>query len=144
MPAIKGDKVRIDYEGFLDDGRIFDETKRQGFPMKLTIGEGLFLDEFENAIIGMEVGEKKTIRLEPVKAYGKYNPDLIEIIPLHDLEIQNPLEIGNLLILSTPNGSKTPAKIINFSETDVTLDFNHPLAGITLNYRLKLVEILSR
>jgi peptidylprolyl isomerase len=140
----KGDKVRIDYEGFLDDGRIFDETKKQGFPMKLVVGDGLFLEEFEDNIIGMKVGEVKTIRIPPSKAYGIYNSDLIDIIPLTDLEIQNPLEIGNLLVLSESDGSKTPAKIIDFSETDVTLDFNHPLAGITLNYKLTLVEILPQ
>lgn len=142
MPVKKGDKVRIDYEGFLDDGRIFDETKEHGVPLKLIVGKGLFLDEFENAIIGMEAGEVKTIRIPPSKAYGDHNPDLIEIIPIADLNFRNPLEKGNLLVISGSNGSETPAKIIDFSETDVTLDFNHPLSGITMNYKITLIEII--
>lgn len=144
MPVKKGDKVRIDYEGFLDDGRIFDETKEHGVPLKLIVGNGVFLDEFENAIIGMETGEVKTIRIPPSKAYGDYNSDLINIIPITDLNIQNPLEKGNLLVVSNSNGIETPAKIIDFSENDVKLDFNHPLSGITMNYKITLLEILSQ
>ena len=69
MPVQKGDHVRVEYEGFLDDGRIFDSTEQHGFPLKLTIGAGVFLEAFECALIGMEVEEETGKQEVTVKVY---------------------------------------------------------------------------
>jgi FKBP-type peptidyl-prolyl cis-trans isomerase 2 len=140
MPVQKGDRIRIEYEGFLDDGRVFDSTEIHGFPMKVTVGEGVFLDAFEEALPGMEVDEMKIIRLSPSEAYGEYRFDRIKLIPREHLPTKSELEIGNLLILDDSDGNETPTKIIDFTEEEVTLDFNHPLAGITLNFKVKILE----
>ena len=142
MSAQKGDQVRIKYEGFLDDGRVFDSTEQHGFPMKLTIGAGVYLDALEQALIGMELNEEKTIRLTPKDAYGEHLPERVETIDRKNLPNKSKLEEGTLLILTSPEGIETPAKIIDLTETEVTLDFNHPLAGIPLNFRLTLIEIV--
>ena len=139
----KGDRVRIKYEGFLDDGRIFDSTENHGFPMKLTVGTGIFLEGFENALLGMKVGQEKSIRLPPLEAYGIHIPSLIEVVPRESIPAKKILEIGTLLIITSENGDETPAKVINLTDEEVTLDFNHPLAGITLNYRISLLEIIK-
>ena len=144
MPVKKGNRVRIGYEGFLDDGRVFDSTEQHGFPLKFTVGSGIFLEAFEDAIIGMNVKEEKTIRLTPPEAYGEYLPEKVETIDRKTLLTKNKLEEGSLIILTTAEGTETPAKVIDFTETEVTLDFNHPLAGIPLNFRLTLLEIINR
>jgi len=143
MPAQKGNHVRVEYEGFLDDGRVFDSTEQHGFPMKLTIGAGVYLDGLENALIGMKVDEVKTIHLSPSEAYGEHLPDRIETIDRKTLPSKSKLEEGTLIILTSSEGEETPAKIIDLTETEVTLDFNHPLAGIALNFRLTLLEIIQ-
>ena len=139
----KGDRVRIKYEGFLDDGRIFDSTENHGFPMKLTVGTGIFLEGFENALLGMKVGQEKSIRLPPPEAYGIHIPSLIEVVPRESIPAKKTLEIGTLLILNSGDGNEIPAKVIDIKDEKVTLDFNHPLAGITLNYRISLLEIMK-
>ena len=142
MPAKKGDFVKVEYEGFLDDGRIFDSTEQHGFPLKLTIGAGVYLDALENALIGMEVDEEKTIHLSPKEAYGEHLNERVETIERKTLPTKKELEEGSLIVLTSSEGEETPAKVIDLTETEVTLDFNHPLAGIPLNFRITLLEII--
>jgi peptidylprolyl isomerase len=142
MPIQKGDRIRIEYEAYLDDGQVFDSTANHGFPMKVLVGDGRFLDAFEEALLGMEVGERKIVRLPPSKAYGEYSFDKIELLARNKIPTKKELEIGNLLILQDSTGTEVPTKVLDFTDTEVTLDFNHPLAGITLNYRVSIVEIL--
>jgi FKBP-type peptidyl-prolyl cis-trans isomerase 2 len=143
MPVKQGDKVKIEYEGTLNDGTVFDSTKNHGFPLKFKVGNGQFLDGFENAVLGMEVGEEKTIDLSPSEAYGEYNPDLVRIVRRDNIPTEKELSLGMLLILNTPNGKQYPTKIINIIEDEITLDMNHPLAGIALNFKIKLLAIIS-
>lgn len=143
MPVKQGDKVKIEYEGTLNDGTVFDSTKKHGFPLKLTVGNGQFLDGFENAVLGMEIGEEKTINLSPSEAYGEYNPNLIRIVLRNNIPTEKELSVGMLLILNTPDGKKYPTKIINIIEDEITLNMNHPLAGIALNFKIKLLAIIS-
>jgi FKBP-type peptidyl-prolyl cis-trans isomerase 2 len=141
MPVKLGDKVKIEYEGTLKDGTIFDSTEKHGFPLKFTVGNGQFLDGFENAVLGMEIGEEKTINLSPAEAYGEYNPDLVKIVRRDNIPTDKELALDMLLILNTPDGKQYPAKIINIIEDEITLDMNHPLAGIALNFKIKLLAI---
>ena len=143
MSAQNGDHVRVEYEGFLDDGRIFDSTEHHGFPLKLTIGSGVYLEAFENALVGMKVEEVKVVRISPKDAYGEHLPERIETIDRKTLPSKSKLEAGTLIILTSSEGEETPAKVIDVTETEVTLDFNHPLAGIPLNFRLTLLEIIQ-
>jgi peptidylprolyl isomerase len=141
MPVQNENIVRVEYEGYLDDGRIFDSTEQHGFPLRLTIGAGVYLEAFEQALVGMEVEEEKVIRLSPQEAYGEYLPERVETIDRKNLPTKTKLEEGTLIILTSPEGKETPAKVVELTETQVTLDFNHPLAGIPLNFRLTLLEI---
>ena len=143
MPAQMGNHLRIEYEGFLDDGRIFDSTEQHGFPLKLTLGANVYLEAFEVALIGMNVGEEKVIRISPQEAYGEYLPERVETIDRKTLPNRSKLEEGTLIILTSSDGKETPAKVVDLTETEVTLDFNHPLAGIPLNFRLTLLEIIQ-
>ncbi|MFX0149675.1 MAG: peptidylprolyl isomerase [Candidatus Hodarchaeota archaeon] len=141
MPVKLGDKIKIEYEGTLNDGIVFDSTDKHGFPLKFTVGNGQFLDGFENAVLGMEIGEEKTINLSPAEAYGEYNPDLIKVVRRDNIPTDKDLIVDMLLILNTPDGKQYPAKIIHIIEDKITLDLNHPLAGIALNFKIKLLAI---
>jgi FKBP-type peptidyl-prolyl cis-trans isomerase 2 len=144
MPVKRGDKIKVDYTGTLNDGTIFDSTKRTGQPLKFVVGEGLFLDAFENAVIGMEIGEEKHVEIEPINAYGEYNPNLVDEMSLESIPTDKEIFPGMLLIFSGERGEEVPARIIKKTDSEVTLDLNHPLSGIALNFKIKVLEIISK
>ncbi|MHA2305254.1 MAG: FKBP-type peptidyl-prolyl cis-trans isomerase [Candidatus Hodarchaeales archaeon] len=144
MPVSRGDKIKVDYVGTLDDGTIFDSTKETGQPLKFIVGAGLFLDAFENSVIGMEIGEEKTIHLPPEEAYGKYNPNLIDTVSISSIPIKKDLHPGMLLVFCRDNGEEVPARIIELNDNEVELDMNHPLSGISLNYSIIVIDIISQ
>ena len=76
MPVKNGDKIKVEYQGTLDDGTLFDSSESHGGPLEIEIGAGQIIPGFENAVIGMEKGEEKEIKLQPQEAYGEHNPDL--------------------------------------------------------------------
>jgi FKBP-type peptidyl-prolyl cis-trans isomerase 2 len=82
--------------------------------------------------------------LIPSDAYGQHDSSLIEIVPRKTLPTKKEFEIGTLLILRNEEGTEIPAKVIDLNDEDVTIDLNHPLAGITLNYRITLIEVVKQ
>jgi len=141
MPVKKGDKVKIDYTGTLEDGTVFDTSEGKQ-PLEFEVGAGMVIKGFDAAIEGMEKGEEKEITLQPADAYGDHNPGLLKKIPRDKLpEGQDP-KPGMMLALNTPDGKQFPAKITEVDEKEVTIDLNHPLAGKVLNFKVKLIEIV--
>jgi FKBP-type peptidyl-prolyl cis-trans isomerase 2 len=139
--AKTGDTVLVHYKGKLKDGSIFDESK-QSDPLEFKIGEGMLLPDFEKAVVGMNQGESKTIAIEAERAYGDHRDDLlIEVDRTQFPEHISP-EIGLQLRLNQPDGSPLTVAISELSESSVTLDANHPLAGKNLTFDINLVEIL--
>jgi len=141
MPVKKGDKVKVEYEGKLDDGTVFDSSERHSKPLEFEVGAGKVLPKFENALIGMEKGEEKEIKLEPAEAYGDTNPQLIKEIPRDRLPTDKEIKPGMMLAIGLPDGRQVPARIIEVGDKEVTLDLNHPLAGKNLNFKIKIVDI---
>ena len=144
MPVMRGDKIKVDYIGTLENGEIFDSTEQLGHPLKFVVGSGIFLDTFEEAVIGMEIGEEKDIHLEPAKAYGEYNPNLIDTMSIDSIPTDKKLSPGMLLVFMKENGEEIPAKIIEITGSEATLDMNHPLSGIALNFKIKVLEIITK
>jgi len=140
MPAKKGDKVKIEYTGTLEDGSVFDSTEKHGKPLEFELGSGMVIPGFDNAVEGMEVGEEKDIKLEPKDAYGDPNPQLVREEPKERFPTDQELKEGMMLLVALPNGQQMPVKIAKVTEKTVTVDFNHPLAGKVLNFKLKLVS----
>lgn len=139
----KGDKVKVEYTGTLDDGTVFDSSEKHGAPLEFEIGAGQVIPGFENALVGMKQGEEKEINLEPAQAYGDPNPQLVKQIPKAQIPAQQELKPGMLLLMRLPDGRQVPVKIVEVSEDAISLDLNHPLAGKTLTFKLKVVEISS-
>jgi FKBP-type peptidyl-prolyl cis-trans isomerase 2 len=142
--AIKsGSKVKIEYEGTLDDGSVFDSSSKQGKPLEFTLGQNQVIPGFEKAVLEMEKGEEKKIKIEAKDAYGERNDALTKKFPKTNLPENLSPKKGMILGLQSPDGRQIPALISDVTETDVTLDLNHPLAGQNLNFKLKVLEVES-
>ncbi len=140
VTAEKGNKVKVHYKGTLDDGSIFDTTEGQE-PFEFTIGEGEVLPDFENAIIGLQPGDKVKIRIPSEDAYGVYREDLC--FPVSKDYFPEGIEpkIGEFFSLQLKNGNTIVVKVKEISNSTVILDANHPLAGKDLNFEIEVVEV---
>jgi len=142
MAIKEGDKVKIDYEGRLEDGTVFDSSSKHGAPLQVEVGAHQVIPGFEKALVGMEKGQEKEITLKPEEAYGQYRKELLQKVPKDRLPKEHEPKPGMMLVLGTPDGKQMPAKIAEVGDNDVTIDINHPLAGKTLIFKIKIVEIL--
>ncbi len=143
MVIMRGDRVKIHYKGFTEDEIIFDNTYEHGKPLTLRVGDGVFLEKFEETIIGMEVGEKRKVYLHPEDAYGAFDDSLVQTIHKEELPIEKELIEGDFFIFQLPNGEEIPAKILEINDQEILVDMNHPLAGIPLIYEIEIIEIIK-
>ena len=111
-------------------------------PLDFTIGDGELIPDFEQAVVGMNPGESKTIEIPADRAYGPYYDDLLHVMDRDQLPEYIPPEVGVQFQLSQPDGQIFLITIIDVSESTVTLDANHPLAAKDLIFDIELVEIL--
>lgn len=143
MSIKKGDKVKVEYKGTLDDGTVFDSSKIRGMPLEFVVGAGQVMKAFENAVIGMEIGEVKEIKLQPSQAYGVRNPQLIKKISRGQIPKEIEPKLGLEVSVSQPDGTKAAGRVVEVTDEALTIDLNHPMAGKVLNYKVKAVDILS-
>ncbi|MCK4808472.1 MAG: peptidylprolyl isomerase [Candidatus Aenigmarchaeota archaeon] len=141
MPVKKGDKVKVEYTGTLEDGTVFDSSEKHGEPLEFEVGAGQMIKGFDDAVVDMEKGDEKEITLKPADAYGDPNPQLIQKVPKDKLPEGADLKAGMQLAMALPNGQQIPATITEIGDTEVTIDINHPLAGKTLNFKVKVVDV---
>jgi peptidylprolyl isomerase len=138
--AKNGDVVQVDYTGTLENGTVFD-TSEGGEPLEFTLGEGKMIPKFEEAVLGMKIGESKTFTILAEDAYGPYRDDMVRVINREELtNIPNP-EVGQQLYGSQTDGTTITGTITNVTDTTVTVDFNPPLAGKNLTFEIKLISI---
>ena len=140
MTIKKGDKVKVDYTGTLDDGTVFDTSEGKQ-PIEFEVGAGMVIPGFDNAVVGMKKGEEKEVKIEPKDGYGERNDQLLKKIPREQLPKGPEPKAGMMVGLSTPQGQQIPAKITEVTDKEVTIDLNHPLSGKTLNFKIKVVEV---
>jgi len=134
-----GDTVIVNYTGRLEDGTIFDSSLIEGRePLTSTLGQGQLISGFENGLMEMIVGEKKTIEIEPENAYGNYIPEMVTLVGLN--QVPEGVKVGETLQGNTPNG---PINVLvkEVNENGVVLDANHPLAGKKLIFDLEVMGI---
>lgn len=136
-----GDRVQVHYRGTLEDQSEFDSSFGKD-PLEFTLGEKMVIEGFENGIIGMEEGEKRTVVLEPAQGYGEYSTDHWIEVDRTDIDANIEIQTGMMLPVQAENGQvfKLPVRAVN--EKVVTLDTNHPLAGKELTFEIELVKIL--
>jgi len=140
MPIKEGSYVKVEYTGTLEDGTLFDSTEEQGCPLEFQVGANQVIEGFEKAIVAMELDEEKEIVLKPEDAYGDYQEDMKRDIPKENMPADE-LEEGMTLMATLPTGMQVPVTVMKITDESVKIDLNHPLAGKTLNFKLKVVEI---
>lgn len=137
----EGKIVKIHYNGTLDDGSKFDSSYDHGQPIEFTCMAGDVIPGFDNAVVDMEVGDKKTIHLEPADAYGEFREDLLQKVPVENVPNADQLPVGETVYMQGPDGMPFPVQVASVEDGIVTFDMNHPLAGKPLNFELELVEV---
>ncbi len=141
MAIKKGDIIKVEYEGSLDDGSIFDSTEKNGgIPLKFEVGGGQIIKGFDVALIGKEVGEEFTVKLQPSEAYGEYKKDLIRKMPKNLFPKEQDPKPGMMIQVMDETGHVMLAVIKDVEEENVIIDLNHPLAGEILNFKIKVIE----
>ena len=144
MSAIKnGDKVSVHYRGTLDDGTEFDNSYDRGETLTFEVGVGQMIKGFDAGVVGMAVGETKSIKITADEAYGQRQTEAVQSIPKTSFPENFQFIIGQQVQGTGPNGENISAVLISEEEDTATLDFNHPLAGKDLNFSVELVEILN-
>lgn len=141
----KNDKVAVEYEGRFEDGEVFDTSQHEGHshPLVFVAGAGEVIPGFDNAVIGMKLGEEKEVTIQPKEAYGEYDARLTQEVPKTEFKLprnQQP-HVGMTLMMQSPHGDTIPVYVAAVGKDLVTLDLNHPLAGKTLIFKLKVVGI---
>lgn len=141
MTAVKvGDTVHIHYSGTLQDGSVFD-TSAGREPLSFEVGAGRIIPGLDQALLGMEVGESKTVTVPVDEAYGPVRPEARQAVPRTEIPEHIPLDPGTQLQVETPQGQTVPVTVAEVSPDTVTLDANHPLAGKDLTFEVELVKI---
>jgi peptidylprolyl isomerase len=138
--AKDGDTVRVHYRGRLENGEVFDESTG-GEPLEFRVGAQQVIAGFDAGVRGMAVGERRTVEIEPDDAYGPRVEQLVNRVARAGMNIEREPEVGMYLEMNLPDGNSIPLTITEVTETHVTLDANHPLAGQRLIFDIELVEI---
>jgi len=139
MTVEKGSKIKVEYTGSFEDGEVFDASEKHGEPLAFEAGAGMVVPGFDAAVIGMEVGEEKSVTLKPEEAYGEPHPNAVQIVPRDKFPAE--AEEGMVIGVPLPNGQQIPAKITKIDDKEVTIDMNHPMAGKVLVFKIKIVSI---
>ena len=137
-----GKKVRVHYQGTLDDGTQFDSSYDRAEPLEFECGAGQMIAGFDKAVADMKLGEIVNIHLLPEEAYGERNEEAILKLELGQLPGAEELEIGQKLYLQNMYGQPFPVTVLEKDDENITFDANHELAGKALNFKIELVEIL--
>ena len=141
MSQVKsGDKIKVHYHGKLTNGETFDSSAGRE-PLAFEVGSGMVIKGFDDGVTGMVVGEKKTIQIPFMDAYGPRNPEMVIEMPKDRFPADMELELGMPLVMSDGQGQQFQVTIVEIKEAAVMLDANHPLAGQDLTFDLELVEI---
>jgi peptidylprolyl isomerase len=143
MAVASGDTVSVHYTGTLEDGTTFDSSEGRA-PLLFTLGAGDVIPGFEQAVIGLEIGEKATVTIQPEDAYGPVFEEAIQTVPV-DLFGEAAPPVGAQFSVRADDDSDLMGRVVSLSEdlVDVTVDFNHPLAGKVLTFDIELVELVT-
>jgi len=136
----QGDSVKVHYTGKLDDGTVFDSSVGRE-PLDFTVGAGQLIAGFDEAVVGMAVGEKKMVRIAPEQAYGPHNPEMTLQVPRSDLPADIQPELGMQLEASQEGGHSMVVTVVEITDESVTFDANHPLAGKALTFEIEVVDL---
>ena len=139
MTIKKGDKVKIEYTGTLENGDVFDSSEKHGQPLEFEVGANQVIKGFDDAVLEMDVDQEKEFKISPAEGYGERNEQLIQQIPKS--QFPEELKEGMMIGVGTPDGKQFPATVVKVEDENVTIDLNHPMSGKTMNFKIKVVSI---
>ena len=140
MAAQTGDTVKVNYTGRLLDGTVFDTSEGRG-PLEFKVGEGQLIGEFEQAVLGMNPGDSRTVQIEAANAYGPHQEQLVFVIPRDQIPEGVDPQVDQAYQLQSSDGRQIAVLVMETSAESVTFDGNHPLAGRDLEFDIELVEV---
>lgn len=138
--AKKGDTVQVHYRGTLADGSEFDSSSGRD-PLQFTLGTGMVIPGFDQAVEGLKVGDKSTTHIPSDQAYGVHHPEAVLTVPASQMPPGLNPEVGQQLQMQGQDGRPIPVRVTEVTAESVTLDANHPLAGKDLTFEIELVAI---
>ena len=138
MSQVKnGDTVKVHYTGTLADGTVFDSSLERE-PLEFTLGEGQLIPGFEKTVLGMSAGESRTVTIPAEEAYGPYREEMVLEVPRTQLPADMQPQVGMQLQIGEEQGEGMVVQITQVSDSNITLDANHPLAGKDLTFNIQL------
>ena len=137
----KGQTVSVHYVGTLDDGTEFDSSRIRNEAVSFEVGSGQLISGFDSAVSGMKIGEVKKVKLEPEQAYGDVNPGAFQTVPHSNFPPDFSFEVDSMVRGQDEQGDQVVARIDKINDDTVVLDFNHPLAGKSLNFEIELLSV---
>lgn len=135
----EGNMVKVNYTLTVDENVV--DSSQKGKPLEFQVGSSQVIPGFEEALVGMKVGEKKSFELSPDKGYGHEDPRGIQTVSKDKMPPDIKPEVGMTLHAQMPNGQPMPMRIIEVNEDTIVVNLNHPLAGRTLNFDVEVIEI---
>jgi FKBP-type peptidyl-prolyl cis-trans isomerase 2 len=136
-----GDRINVHYTGKLVDGTLFDSSVGRE-PLEFEVGSGMVIKGFDEGVTGMIIGEKKTVHIPAAEAYGDMDPNYLAVFNKAEIPSEIPYEVGMQLNMHQDgSGQVMPVVVVEVTDTTITLDANHPLAGKDLIFDLELVSI---
>jgi len=136
-----GDTVKVHYTGTLENGTVFDSSAGRD-PLEFTVGKGEVIPGFDTGVVGMQVGEEKTLHIPADQAYGPYQEELVFALDPAGITGGENLTVGDQVGIPLQNGQVLPATVVAVSADAITIDANHHLAGEDLTFTVSLVEIV--
>ena len=140
MKVKTGHNVQVHYKGTFTDGTVFDESRTRGKTLEFQVGSGQMISGFNDAVVGMDEGETKTVTLTSENAYGAPNPEAFQTVPKEAFGEDFDFVLEGMIRGNGPQGPFV-AKIHEIEEDSVVLDFKHPLAGKDLNFEIEVVSV---
>ncbi len=133
-------KVTLHYTLTLPDGTVADTTGK-GEPFTFTLGSGTMIEGLELALLGLSAGDHQELKIPPETGYGFPDPAARQSMPRADFAEELTLETGMIMSFDLPDGSEIPGSIMEISEEEVTIDFNHPLAGKEVTFTVDIISV---
>ena len=137
-----GMMISLDYTLKGTDGKVI-ETSKGREPLKYIHGQKMMIPGLEKELTGMKVGGEKHVTVKPEDAYGAISSKAYQEVPKEKIPV-NGLKVGAILAAKSPEGRVIPMRIHEIKEKTVVMDMNHPLAGKTLVFDVKVVDIQPR
>lgn len=135
-----GKYVQLQYTGTFDNDEVFD-TNVGLDPLEFQVGSGAIISGLDRAVVDMKIDDEKDITVKPEDGYGEYNDAFLLTVPRQEMQASFPPEPGMVISIQMENGNLIPARITQVNDDDVILDLNHPLAGKTLHFNIKILAV---